>query len=380
MKPSWTCTALCLLTLGLLGCQRKLPLEPIWIAHLASLSGPHKAQGEQARQAIQLAVDDVNKEDPGLGGRRIGVLHVDIHDDQEALQAEAVRVIKVNDAKALIGGADAPEVASLGRVLPNYGVPLLTPSILPDRLPAGLIYSLTVAPSFRGQCLARFVSQELKPKQIVVLVDGSSGAHTTLTEAFTRELPKTEGQRVDTWSFASDSELTPLCDRLRESKPDVVLFAGSLAGLRKIRSKTTGQSGALIYAASDEILSELLRDREACQGLILAPVYVVDKEVAIGAEFAKRYQERFREPPGIAAGLAYDAIRLVAEAMRRVKLTPGTFIRAELPKVENFASLTGSLQIEKESGYARRAVYVIKVEEGQEKLLKRYEPEKKAAN
>src|SRR4051812_40997646 len=43
----------------LAGCGPPAVGEPIWIGHLAPLSGPDRAQGEQARQGIELAVTEL---------------------------------------------------------------------------------------------------------------------------------------------------------------------------------------------------------------------------------------------------------------------------------------------------------------------------------
>src|SRR5216683_1846176 len=91
---------LCFVLLTLWGCKSKTEPGPILIGHLAPLSGPGKRLGQQARQAILLAVKEANEEENRIAGRRIAVLHIDSHGDLDALQPEAVRLITVNHVVA----------------------------------------------------------------------------------------------------------------------------------------------------------------------------------------------------------------------------------------------------------------------------------------
>ncbi len=95
-------------------------------------------------------------------------------------------------------------------------------------------------------------------------------------------------------------------------------------------------------------------------------------------DFARKYQEQFKEAPDLAAASAYDGARLLFEAMRRAKSTEAKPLREALTGFENFDSLTGPLTIDKEDHGARRPVFVVRREEGRPKVVKRYD-EKGAA-
>src|SRR5947209_4430434 len=79
------------------GCTPRPSTEPILIGHVAPFAGPDKALGEQAKQGIDLAVEEVNN-DPsgGLLNRRVEVLHVNGFGDESTTADAAVRLITVN--------------------------------------------------------------------------------------------------------------------------------------------------------------------------------------------------------------------------------------------------------------------------------------------
>src|SRR5260370_37855702 len=88
--------------LALSGCKPRAETEPILIGHVAPFTGPHRLIGEQAKQAILLAVEEANQEENRGAERRVAVLHVNSHGDLDALQPEAVRLITVNRVAALL--------------------------------------------------------------------------------------------------------------------------------------------------------------------------------------------------------------------------------------------------------------------------------------
>ena len=95
-------------------------------------------------------------------------------------------------------------------------------------------------------------------------------------------------------------------------------------------------------------------------------------------EFAKKYQERFKEAPDLHAALAYDGLRLLFEAMRRAKSFQSAKILEELANTDraNFETLSGTLTFNRYHA-ARRPLYVAQVEDGQLRNSKLFPAEEK---
>ena len=118
MRTRMCCLAALALAALAAGCGGKAP-QPIRIGHLAPLSGPDRAAGEHARQGTQLAVEEWNADEANGPGRKVAVLHVDAHED-EAAQAEAVRLLSVNRVVALIAGPDGALAETAARAAGPY--------------------------------------------------------------------------------------------------------------------------------------------------------------------------------------------------------------------------------------------------------------------
>src|SRR6516162_7241350 len=88
------------LAFAVLGCSGKSTTEPIWIGHIATITGPDKAAGEHARQGIQLAVEEANQDDNRILGRKVMVRHANAKPDGDGAEAQAVRLVSINKVVA----------------------------------------------------------------------------------------------------------------------------------------------------------------------------------------------------------------------------------------------------------------------------------------
>ena len=369
----------CLVLLALSGCKPKAEPEVLWIGHVAPLSGPNERIGEQSKQAILLAVEEANKD--GIAGRHIAVLHVDSHDDPNALQPEAVRLITINRNVALLGGVDVAQVERLGRAAQPYEVALITPAaVSADRL-AENVYSINASLNFQGQVLARFAAGEVKAERIVVLRDERRTSTAALAEAFQKEFSKISGHAVQQHPYHSEADLSKAVLQSKDAKPQAVLYVGAASELAKARAilQGTGLTAPLLFAGDSEHLAVLQSDPKGSNGIFVAMPYVVAGGTPEIQDFAKKYHERFHETPSTDALLAYDAIHVLFQVVRKAETTiTRKTVLAALARLstDGFDSLTGHLIFNKDHS-ARRPLFVVRLENGTMQDAKRFDPEAK---
>lgn len=368
-------------TFLLSGCSSRVPTEPISIALLAPLSGPEKTAGQHARQGVTLAVEEVNREENRIAGRKVEVRFVDTHGEAEALQTNAVRLVTLNKVAALLGGSDVAEADRLARAAQPYGVPVITPAGLPPGGALDNLFSTGVAPAYQGKALAQFVNGgDLKPKpaSMVVLVEGRDEVGAALADAFVQDVKKGGETRAEVMTYRGDSEFLDLVERLHKAPPPVLLLVGTEPGLvRKLRDKL-GEGGptALLYGGELDQVAAFRASREASDGAYLATPYGAQAESRRNQDFVERYKKQFTQEPDANAALAYDAAQLLFQALRQAKPLTVVRLREELARPEQFAALTGVLAFDKGKGN-RRPVFILRLQDGQAKHVKTYDPEGK---
>jgi branched-chain amino acid transport system substrate-binding protein len=364
----------CVFTLVVLsaGCNRKTAPEPIFLGHVAPLSGRAKVVGEHARRGIQLALEEANARGDMPGGRPLEVLHVDSKGDPDLAERQAVRLLKVSAAAAILGGADGPEVERLARAAQPLGAAVVTPASWLDRPGADPIFSLGLTPEGRGKALALFAAKELKLEQVGVVSRRDDRLAAALVEAFRQAFAAGAGQRVESErEYASAADLVAVADRLKERKPNAILFAGPPEDLLKLRERIAGTPPVILYGGDEADQSLLLADRQLAEGVYLATAFVADLDTAPAKEFAKKHQDRFGEPPDVHAALGYEAVRFALDGLRPAKVVTAPRLREELFKVGRFEGLSGPMTVGGDRRVNRPA-YVVRAEQGRLVMQKAY--------
>lgn len=356
----------------LAGCTHSPSAEPIVVGHLAPLSGSDKVIGEHARRGILLAVEEINADGEKINGRRVEVIHVD---DRGGGGDEAVRLIAVNRAVALLGGTSAERAEQIARAAQPYNVPLVTPSPLPSPLAVESAFSTGPPPAHQGKVLARFAAEELKARRVAVLLDARGGVFAGVAAAFEAEFNAGGQRQADQFRYDNDAGLADLAARAAKSKPDAVLIAASVGDFVKLREGLAKAEvkGPVLFGGEETAWPALLAESDAGREVYAVTTFAAAGLTPRGQEFAKKYRERFKEEPDLSAVNAYDGARLLFEAMRRAKSSEPERVRAALADPVTFDSLTGPLTIDKEDHGARRPVFVVQQQEGQTKLVKRYD-------
>jgi ABC-type branched-subunit amino acid transport system substrate-binding protein len=354
------------------GCGSRGEGEPIWVGHLAPLSGADRARGEQARQGIELAVNELASAEARPGSRPIKVLHVDSRGDEETLRAEVVRLLAVNKAVALIGSLDGALARRLVREAQPYGVPVLLSGEAAG--PRGeAVFCMGLSAARRGQLLAGR-ARDRKAGKLAVLSDTRLTLAVDLAAAFVREYRKGGGE-VREWPVPADrKDEAGLADEMAKWGPGAVLLAAgprdSLAwGERLPRAKV---QATLYYGGEYRGPAPLLPNTTGLP-LELATVYAPSELTGKGQDWARRYREEFREAPDYEAAQAYDAARLLFEVIRQGPPITGARLRERLGKVDSFESLTGPLSFK--GRQTRRQVFLLELTGPDSKAVQTINPE-----
>src|SRR5262245_27850447 len=110
------------LMVGVLGCWGKSPPEPVPIGHIVPLNGPGEFAGERARRGVQLALEDLNKEETRGERRPLQVQHA----DARLASATATRLIKIDRVAALLDASDPSQCQAVADVADTTETLMLT--------------------------------------------------------------------------------------------------------------------------------------------------------------------------------------------------------------------------------------------------------------
>jgi branched-chain amino acid transport system substrate-binding protein len=356
------------------GCSSKPGTGPVWVGQLLPLEGANRTIGQHARQGVELAAADAQAAGHNVAGRPVAFLHVDSRGDAETVQAETVRLVTVNRAAALLADFDAALTERLLRANQSYGVPVIVPGELPAAADTDAVVALGVPPAVRGRLLARHAGGERRLPRVGVLTDSRRPVASALAAAFVKGWP---GMRdaVEEWTFATDAEREERTTRLIQAAPAGILLACSVADFRALRPRLAAAlpRAVLLYGGEDAGALPLQTEVEGSPEVDLATVYDTDHLSETGKAFARRYDERFHEPPDLYAAQAHDAARLLLDVMQHAGSSSKDALRKELTHLESFESATGPVQWKDRQ--PRRRVFLMTLKKGPAQVVQTIEPQ-----
>jgi branched-chain amino acid transport system substrate-binding protein len=357
------------------GCSSKAEPEPLWIGQLLPLQGANRSLGQHARQGVEQAVAEARGAELTVGGHPCAALHVDSREDPAAVQAETVRLLTVNKVIALVADFDATLTERLIRESRSYGAPVIVPGELPGPADTNAVVSLGIPPAVRGRLLARYASTDLKRPRAAVLTDSRRPVAAALAAAFLKAWPHGSESASEEWTFATAAERDERVGRLIQAAPSVVVLACAVADFRLLRPRLAEAlpRTPLLYGGEDAGIAALQAELETRPDVYLATAYSPDHLTEAGRAFARRYQERFHEPPDLYAAHSYDAARLLLDAMQRAGAPTREAVANELARLEQFDSVTGPIRWK--DRLPRRRVFLVALTNNQPRVVSTVEAE-----
>ncbi|MEN9378746.1 MAG: hypothetical protein RJB15_424 [Pseudomonadota bacterium] len=309
----------------------------IKIGHVAPLTGPIAHLGKDNENGARLALEEINKAGLTIDGKKV-VLTLVPEDDAEDPKTATQVAQKLVDAKVVgvVGHLNSGTSIPASKIYSDAGITQISPSSTnPDYTNQGFktTYRLVATDAQQGPALGNYVANTLKAKTVAI-IDDSTQYGKGLADEFEKTV-KAAGVKVVTREASNNkaTDFKAILTKVKGSKPDVIMYGGMDATggpLAKqatelgIKAKIVGGDGMctekLIELAGDAVVN--VTCSEAGKAL---------SKMDQGADFQKRYKERFNSDVQIYAPFTYDAVYVLVDAMKRANSTDPAKILVAMP-------------------------------------------------
>ncbi len=307
------------------------------IGHVAPLTGPIAHLGKDNENGARLALEEINKAGLTIDGKKV-VLTLVPEDDAEDPKTATQVAQKLVDAKVagVVGHLNSGTSIPASRIYSDAGITQISPSATnPDYTKQGFktTYRLVATDAQQGPALANYVVNNLKAKTVAI-IDDSTQYGKGLADEFEKTV-KASGVKVVTREASNNkaTDFKAILTKIKGSKPDVIMYGGmdatggpltKQAAELGIKAKVVGGDGMCT-----EKLAELAG--EAVVNVTCSEAGMALSKMAQGADFQKRYKERFNSDVQIYAPFTYDAVYVLVDSMKRANSTDPAKILAVMP-------------------------------------------------
>lgn len=312
--------------------------------------------GQATKNGAQLAAEEVNKAG-GVGGRQIELV---FGEDGGTAGQSRVRAVVCGPSK---GAANAAAKAQESKV------PLVSTSSADPKLTAAgdYVFRASFLDSFQGEAMAKYAANNIHAKTAAILTEADSEYGRALEQAFEENFTKLGGQVTQKLLYKpSDQDFKSLLTPLGDSKPEVIYIPGGYAQVGRLAKqlRESGIKSTLLGGDgwNDPKLFEA--GAEPLDGSYITGAFSANDPEASVRKFAADYAARFGgQQPDHTAALAYDATKLVADALTRAGSNDSAKLRDAVAQTANYKGLTGDLSFNAERN-AVKPTQIFKIQGG----------------
>lgn len=348
--------------LVLTGCDSAPSVIKIGVAQ--PLTGNLAALGQDLLNGVNLAVEELNKEGFKIKGKTVTFEVIAVDDRASADTGKEV-------AKQLV---DAGVVAVIGHL--NSGVSIAAAPIYAEKNIAQLAIStnpkytalglpttfrLVANDTMQAKAIGSYSVSQFKASKYVVL-DDSTPYGKDLAAGAANELVAAKKEITIRQSFDDKTrEFDDIAGKIKAAGGEVIVSTLSdfqnlalLDALQKV-----GYPDVFLLGGDTIKTTDMLKGTGKIKGLYSTSPIIEAKEFPAGLSFLDKYRKKFKVEPAYAGHYTYDAMHVLAAAIRRTDAAKPEQIVQSLRQIDGYAPVTGSMKWDDkgEQRYGVIAVY-----------------------
>ena len=317
--------------------------EPVLLGMTLPLTGVGAESGKLTANGVKLALDEVNNE--SVLGRTLQVVAEDDQTSNPGSVLAFSRLARRPEIVAFIGSVRSTQVNSMAPDVLKTGKPMMFGGTDPSLTHAGNRWLFRCRPndSYSAKVIAEYGTKDLgRQKWAVVFTTDTFGANGS--KALEAELKARGAAPVLMQGYTNQSaDFSAVVLAVRQSGADVLATYFSLDTDLGIFARQLRQLGVAIpWIGSAAITNVTARNLAgpALHGTYGVADFAVEANLA-SRSFAKRYQAAFKVVPDLTAAWAYDAVRLLARAIRDADSTEPEAIRSAILAIRGYLGAEG---------------------------------------
>jgi branched-chain amino acid transport system substrate-binding protein len=325
------------------------------------LSGQTSSFGQSTKNGALMAIDEINAAG-GINGRKVEWV---MEDDQgQTQQASTVvkKLINQDKVVAVLGEVASSNSLAAAPVAQEAKVPMITPSSTNPAVTqkGDYIFRVCFTDDFQGAVAAKFAANTLKARKAAILGDFNSDYSKGMSKFFREEFARLGGSIVSEQTYTqTDADYKGQLTSIRSAAPDVIFVPGyyGQVGVIAKQAKELGITAPLL--GGDGWDGPPLWDLggTALNGAYMVNHYSVDDPSPSVQKFVAAYKAKYAGvAPDAIGALAYDAMNVLADAIKRAGTTESVKLRDAIAQTRNFAGVTGSITINETRDAVKPAV------------------------
>ena len=364
-----------ILAASVAGCGSSSSKE-IKIGLLNEMTGGNATIGTAAANGAKLAIKEINA-NGGLLGKQIKAVVADNKSEPSEAANAMTKLLTQDRVVAVTGTFSSSNAIAAASVAEANKSPYLVagatnPKVTVDEKTKNVkkyIYRVCFIDPFQGTVAANFAAKDLKVKKAAMLVDNSSDYSKGLAEFFEAALKKEGGEIVANEAYLQkDTDFKATLTKIKSKGAEVLYVPGYYEEVGKIvkQAREMGITVPIIGADGwDSPKLVEIASVSALNNTYFTNHYSVEDTSPKAQAFVDAYTKEYGQKPEALAVLGYDAVYVLADAIKRANSTDSAKIIEALADTKDFPAISGVTTINKTHDADKNAV-VIEMKDGKQ--------------
>lgn len=341
----------------------------ILVGEYSSLTGLQGTFGTSTHNGIIMAADEVNAAG-GINGRKVKILTEDDQSKPEEAATAVSKLISQNSVVAVLGEVASSASLAAAPICQSNKVPMITPSSTnPEVTKKGdYIFRMCFTDDYQGPSMADYTAKQLGVKTAAILTDVKNDYSVFLGRDFERRFTADGGKIVAKASYSNgDSDFRSQLTSIKPANPQILWVPGYYGDVGQIAQQARDLGIAAPLVGGDGWVSPKLIEigGKALEGCYYANHYSYDDPSPVVHNFVEKYKQRFGANPDAMAALAYDAMHVLADSMKRAKKLDGPTLRDAIAATKGYHGVTGTITLGPDRNPIGKRLVIEEIKNGQ---------------
>jgi len=347
--------------------------DPIKIGVIYNVTGGQASIDVPSYNGAKLAAKEINAAG-GVMGRQIQIVFYDGKTDATVIGNSATQLVETDKVVAMMGFSDSDMTLAAAPIAAKAGVIFVTSGAtspkLPDQVP-DYLFLACFGDNVQAAAGAEYAFNTLKFKNVYLLTDQGSEYTKLLSKYFKERYTEMGGQVILEDSYQTgDKDFSAQITKLKgtSTQPDFLYIAAQPDDIGTIIKQFRDSGINKVIMGGDGYDTPLLVQiaGKGATNVYFSTHSLMDKDIGTDPvkKFMNAYLAEYKTLPENAfAGLGYDAMKLIIDAIRRANSTDPKAIREALAITKDLPGVTGILSYVGGSRVPQKGVSMIFVKD-----------------
>ncbi len=359
---------------------------PVFGAEPVRIAAIFPETGEAVQSAIggvspellgtRQAVKELNRQG-GLLGKQLLLIEYDNKSTALGSKTAALQAIK-DGVIAVIGSSWSSLSLGMAPVLQAARIPMIAPiSTSPEvTLVGNYIFRACFIDTFQGSVMADFARTDLRARTAVVFTNTGEVYCMDLAKFFISQFTRGGGKILWEGDYLADAtDFTPLLKKLQHLNPDVIFLPGMPRDSGFIIKQARKMGITTKFLGGDGWGGEMYDyGGKMIEGNYFCAHWHTQSSGEKSRLFVKASQDLYGPDMFQGIALSYDAVMLLADAVKRARSIEPAKIKDALADTKAFTGITGEITFDENRNPINKSAVILKFENGATRYVKTINP------